>query len=402
TCLGGSTLCDAFCVDSANDPANCGGCGTTCASGEVCSLGTCGVTCLGGATLCDASCVDTANDPANCGGCGEACASGEVCSMGTCGVTCLGGATLCGSSCVDTVNDATNCGGCGVTCAAGESCVSGSCGVRCAGGSMLCGSSCVDTANDAANCGGCGVACASGEVCSMGTCGLTCLGGTTMCGAECVDVDHDPSHCGACGAACGPREACVAATCTPLASTCDGFVAPDGTTVPGWTERTGDFLIDTERLYSNASGPAYANHVTMDGTVQADGCATMDTSYGSGTSLRSLGIVLRWAAADRYVVALIQDNSSSGTFNSMWIYEYRPGLTHLAGPGTGVSLGTNPIIRASVTGTTVLLEVDVDRDGTYDETLTGTTSITAPGLTGAMSLAFGTPGYIEEFCPSCP
>jgi hypothetical protein len=38
----------------------------------------------GGATDCGSACVDTADDPANCGGCGLACAAGETCASGTC------------------------------------------------------------------------------------------------------------------------------------------------------------------------------------------------------------------------------------------------------------------------------------------------------------------------------
>jgi hypothetical protein len=47
--------------------------------------------CLGGSTLCNNACVDTQNDPANCGGCNAPCMNGQLCSMGKCGLVCLGG-----------------------------------------------------------------------------------------------------------------------------------------------------------------------------------------------------------------------------------------------------------------------------------------------------------------------
>src|SRR5882724_4963430 len=57
--------------------------------------------CGAGSTTCGDACVDTTHDPAHCGGCGTACPSGQVCSSGVCAVTCLGGTTLCGSACVN-------------------------------------------------------------------------------------------------------------------------------------------------------------------------------------------------------------------------------------------------------------------------------------------------------------
>ena len=47
------------------------------------------------ATQCGQSCVDTDNDAQNCGGCGLSCAEGELCIEGSCGVACLGGSINC-------------------------------------------------------------------------------------------------------------------------------------------------------------------------------------------------------------------------------------------------------------------------------------------------------------------
>ncbi|MCC6791328.1 MAG: cellulase family glycosylhydrolase [Thermomicrobiales bacterium] len=60
-------------------------------------------------------CVDTAWDPANCGGCGIGCASQS--GWGLC----------CSGACVDPQTDPSNCGDCGVTCAAGQTCTNGAC-----------------------------------------------------------------------------------------------------------------------------------------------------------------------------------------------------------------------------------------------------------------------------------
>jgi hypothetical protein len=87
----------------------------------------CGLECSGGATKCGSACVDTKLDPAHCGGCGTACAAGQVCSGGTCSLTCVGGTTKCGNACVNLKSDPANCGTCGLACGDGKACVSGVC-----------------------------------------------------------------------------------------------------------------------------------------------------------------------------------------------------------------------------------------------------------------------------------
>jgi hypothetical protein len=82
------------------------------------------------ATTCvdSGDCVDTANDPLNCGGCGNACSPNETCQAGQCGcplTTCPAGA---GTVCVDLSTDNANCGACGTLC--DYQCAAGQCGPR--------------------------------------------------------------------------------------------------------------------------------------------------------------------------------------------------------------------------------------------------------------------------------
>ncbi|MBI4701131.1 MAG: hypothetical protein HY744_08235 [Deltaproteobacteria bacterium] len=212
-CTGGTIACAGRCVDTALDPANCGGCGKGCAPHELCSGSKCSAECSGGLTACAGKCVDSDLDPAHCGDCNHACAPGDVCSGGKCGIACLGGTTRCGSKCVDIDLDPANCGGCAVACVAGSVCSAGQCGLVCTGGTAACGSKCVDLQLDPGNCGSCGKACAPGDVCSAGECGLGCAGGTTKCAGKCVDVELDPANCGSCGKACAPGEICSAGQC---------------------------------------------------------------------------------------------------------------------------------------------------------------------------------------------
>jgi hypothetical protein len=83
TCAISTTSCGGECIDSQNDPDNCGGCGNACSSSEVCIAGQCTLQCNGGTTNCDGTCINTSNDPAHCGGCGNSCAS-DICTNLTC------------------------------------------------------------------------------------------------------------------------------------------------------------------------------------------------------------------------------------------------------------------------------------------------------------------------------
>jgi hypothetical protein len=271
-CAGGLTNCSGLCRDINTDTANCGGCGVTCAAGEVCSAGDCqcvpacagrvcgddgcgGVcgTCTGGTTCdgagqclcpaglqdCSGVCVDLTADRANCGTCGRACATGEGCQAGECTEDCA--PTCAGRECGD-----DGCGGSCGDCDEGLVCdAAGVCG--CGPDALDCGAGCVDTSIDRENCGGCGVICAATEACvggecrcqpacagrecgddgcggSCGACGddrscvgggqCLCLGALTECGEVCVDVRTDDANCGGCDAPCTPPEGCVAGECT--------------------------------------------------------------------------------------------------------------------------------------------------------------------------------------------
>ncbi len=56
------------------------------------------VACTGNQTACDGGCVNTQNDPNNCGTCGHACGSGLLCSGGQCSTTCNPPETTCNGS----------------------------------------------------------------------------------------------------------------------------------------------------------------------------------------------------------------------------------------------------------------------------------------------------------------
>ena len=109
---------------------------STCGGGSVCDAGSdmCVLSCGGGTTQCGAACVDTDNDPANCGSCSAACMgvnATDVCVGGACRYLCDPGYGDCDAmtdGCeTDVSSDDANCGACGNACAAGASCSGGVC-----------------------------------------------------------------------------------------------------------------------------------------------------------------------------------------------------------------------------------------------------------------------------------
>ena len=215
--------------------------GEKCDSGKVCSGGTCSESCLSGQVLCGGKCIVPETDNTYCGAKGKCnntsassndykgatCASGEVCSGGTCGASCLSGQVLCGGKCILPETDNTYCGAkgkCnntsassndykGATCASGEVCSGGTCGASCLSDQVLCGGKCIVPETDNAYCGAKGKcdsasasdanyrgnACTNGTKCSEGRCVVTCTSNQIVCGNECIDPKTNNKHCGASG-----------------------------------------------------------------------------------------------------------------------------------------------------------------------------------------------------------
>ena len=182
---------------------------------------------------------------------------------------------------------------------------------------------------------------------------------------------------------------------------CDTFSYADGTTVPNWTEHDGDWFIEGGRLRNAIANGVYNHNITMDGSTQLNGCGRLTAIHNGAAGVQVVGVVLRWQPPASFIIALVQDNSGAGNFNSAWIYQ-NPGTMSIGGVLTNQAFGLTPNIEACVSGTAVTLRIDAAQDGTYETSLTGTTTITTAGLTGVMAASQATSTTnmprIDNFC----
>ncbi|MDQ3035553.1 MAG: MopE-related protein [Myxococcota bacterium] len=262
-CEGGTSCCSgAGCRDLETDFDNCGYCDRACdTASSACAGGECVCGALGrpcdaamdaGPTCCGAGCVDTQNDPNNCGVCGNACGASATCSAGRC--VCNPGFDNCdanqGNGCeIDLRVDLSHCGGCGNVCTrsgatatcSGSTCRIGACDTLRGDCDGMDANGCEATLTTLVHCGACGSPCSRANAtaaCGGGMCSIaSCNAGFASCDGidsnGCERSTRTLTDCGGCGIGCSRTNAtatcatgsCAIATCNAGSGNCDGNVA---------------------------------------------------------------------------------------------------------------------------------------------------------------------------------
>ncbi len=142
------------------------------------------------------------------------------------------------------------------------------------------------------------------------------------------------------------------------------FTYPNGTNVPGWTERQGgDFEIRNGQLYLPSGSWSY---ITYDALKNIKDCVQdIEAIYTAGAGVRFAGVTARHdgsATENGLVMLKVQDNTSAGNWNRAFNYE-RPGgsaFTDLVPPSTRC------VARLFVKGNDTWYDIDLDMDGYFE------------------------------------
>ena len=194
------------------------------------------------------------------------------------------------------------------------------------------------------------------------------------------------------GEVCGPWVP-PTATPTPTPATpsgpCDYFDRPNSTDVFQWTERRGNWEIVGNRLRPEST--PLIQHITHDGSDQADGCIQGRAIFGTGTHFRFTGLLARYIAPASNIRAVLKAGEGSTYWDSYLITQGTTGIY----TGTGFDFGTDAYIQFSYYGSDVQFQVDTDRDGNWDYTFDHNVTHLDSGGTGVSGY---NECYMDDWC----
>ncbi len=171
--------------------------------------------------------------------------------------------------------------------------------------------------------------------------------------------------------------------------TLDDFNRPDDTNLgPNWTERVGDFAIVSQRADHSAGGFGL---MTFNGGPSAPTAVCADIVNGFYA-----GLVLRYTAVNDNYFIKFQDGSGDGELDRAFFYLGNQ-------TGSGATPGVHFItpfsaarVYATVSGTTVTVQIDRSFDGITDETISSTYNVGSGNGTGYGVVGFSG-GMVDNF-----
>jgi hypothetical protein len=149
----------------------------------------------------------------------------------------------------------------------------------------------------------------------------------------------------------------------------DSFTYPDGTNVPGWTEKRGDWIISAGRLH--ASTPGLYSYITKNGYNLKNCVVEVSVFYEGGVSAVQFGGSCArhngGSNDDNLIMNKVQDNTPTSTvgFDRYFTYE------RAGGAGSNIFTDLSPVRMSVRLRMVVRLDrattwVDWDRNGTWD------------------------------------
>lgn len=170
----------------------------------------------------------------------------------------------------------------------------------------------------------------------------------------------------------------------------DTFPYPDGDKIPGWTQQTGSWSIEYNIVSSESASWSYLTCDALKGI--RFGVFETDIFYPDSNRLCFAGAVVRYTdpkAPAEFLVSKVQDSLAKGNFSELHLYERPKGawLTEkIKAPSRFL------VLRTFVRDGDWWCELDMDRDGSFEE-VSNTKRISAAvpvsGLAGVSSFNGG-------------
>jgi len=146
--------------------------------------------------------------------------------------------------------------------------------------------------------------------------------------------------------------------------------------IPGWDEQDGNWTVTGKQLMSEAA--ATTQVLTREVMIPGNGSVQLQGFYGDGIGVRYVGMVVRYLSATNRILIKLQDNTSSGFFDTCVVYDDASSAFALSGQ----NYGTEPTLQVEFVGTQLNVRIDVDNDGIWEHDYPVTVTTTQRGYVG--------------------